>query len=56
MADKIISENAEFVISTKNDKSLTDLYLKERVVTEKFRADAMHIAIATINKVDILTS
>ncbi len=32
------------------------ILLKEKVVTKKFRSDALHIAIATINKVDVLVS
>jgi predicted nucleic acid-binding protein len=56
LADKIISENAELVIAGQLDKDLADKYLKEKIVTEKFRADALHIAIATVNKVDVLIS
>ena len=56
LADRIISENAEFVTAGQADKNLAEKYLKEKIVTTKFRSDAMHIAIATINKVDVLTS
>ena len=56
LADKIISENAELVIAGHFEKELAEKYLKEKIVTTKFRADALHIAIATINKVDVLTS
>ncbi len=30
--------------------------MKDKIVTHKYRSDALHIAIATINKVDVLTS
>jgi hypothetical protein len=56
LADKIISENAVFVTGGQLDKDIAEKYLKEKIVTQKYRADAMHIAIATINKVDVLTS
>jgi predicted nucleic acid-binding protein len=56
LADKIISENAELLITGKFEKELAERYLKEKIVTKKFRTDALHIAIATINKVDVLTS
>jgi hypothetical protein len=56
LADKIISKNAQFGTARQQDNELAEKYLKERIVTEKFRSDALHIAIATINKVDVLTS
>jgi len=56
LADRIISENAELVIAGKSSKELAEKYLKEKIVTKKYRADALHIAVATINKVDVLTS
>ena len=56
LADKIISENAEFVTAGQLDKDLAEKYLKEKIVTTKYRSDALHIAIATINKVDVLAS
>ena len=56
MANKIISENAELVIAGQLDKDLAEKYVKEKIVTEKFRTDALHIAIATNNKVDVLAS
>lgn len=56
LAEKIMSENAEFVTAKLTDKNLSDIYIKEKIVTAKYRSDAFHIAIATTNKVDILTS
>lgn len=56
LANKIISENAELVIAGQLDKDLAEKYVKEKIVTEKFRTDALHIAIATNNKVDVLAS
>ena len=56
LADKIISENAELVTAKLTDKKLSDIYIKEKIVSSKYRSDTFHIAIATTNKVDILTS
>ncbi len=56
LADRIISGNAEFVTAGQVDNDLAERYLREKIVTAKFRSDALHIAIATINKVDVLAS
>lgn len=56
LASKIISENAEFVTAEQAEKELAEKYLKANIVTDKFHSDALHIAIATINKVDVLVS
>lgn len=44
------------MISDVNARELADYYLKEKIITAKFYSDALHISIATINKVDVLTS
>ena len=56
LADKIVYENAEFVTASEAENELAEKYLKEKVVTKKFRSDALHIAIATNKKVDVLVS
>ena len=35
---------------------LAEKYLQQKIVTQKYRGDALHIAIATISQVDILVS
>jgi hypothetical protein len=35
---------------------LAEAYISERVIGEKFRTDAQHIAIATVARVDVLVS
>lgn len=42
--------------STDEVKKLTDKYIEEGVVPEKFESDVLHIAIATANGVDFLIS
>jgi hypothetical protein len=37
-------------------KELAYHYIEEEVVTEKFLVDAQHIAIATVNRVNVLVS
>jgi hypothetical protein len=56
IADRVISENAELVIANDEARELADKYIKEKIVTTKFRADALHIAIATITKADVVVS
>jgi predicted nucleic acid-binding protein len=46
----------EYVELTEEAKILADHYIKERVVGATSKADCQHIAIATINKVDVLVS
>ncbi len=35
---------------------LSSEYLKENIITEKFREDALHIALATVYNIDVLAS
>ena len=56
VSDRVISENAEFVLATDEARDLADKYIKEKIVTAKFRADALHIAIATTTKADVVVS
>jgi predicted nucleic acid-binding protein len=46
----------ERVELTEEAKVLADRYIAERVVGETSKADCQHIAIATLNKVDVLVS
>jgi hypothetical protein len=41
---------------TKAMLDLTQKYMDEKIVSEKFRSDALHIAIATVSIVDVLVS
>jgi hypothetical protein len=54
--DRIPDEYKEFIILDDEAKHLSQLYLDEKAVSEKFREDAEHIAIATINRIDVLVS
>jgi hypothetical protein len=51
-ADNLIKS----VLNDQEAEDLADAYLKEGAITKKFHEDALHIAIATINKVDVLVS
>ncbi|MEI8203523.1 MAG: type II toxin-antitoxin system VapC family toxin [Bacteroidota bacterium] len=54
---KLVPEAAkEYVLLDEEAEDLANAYLKEGAITKKFREDALHIAIATINKVDVLVS
>ncbi len=56
LADKIIKTNAEFLTIDAKCINLANKYLKEKIVTVKYQSDLLHIATATINKVDVVTS
>jgi len=52
----LTSKQKEFVQLTQEAVNLADTYIREKVVGKTSRADCIHIALATINKVDILVS
>lgn len=54
--DQIPSENIKFVLMNQDGKNLAKQYIIEGVVSEKFLLDAQHIAIATIERVDVVVS
>jgi len=54
--ESIPGKNFEVVKLTEEAKYLSEHYIKEKIVTRKFLADTQHIAIATIQQVDILVS
>jgi hypothetical protein len=54
--DGVPPENIEYVSLDEESISLANAYLKEGVVSENSLSDARHIAIATVNKVDVLVS
>jgi predicted nucleic acid-binding protein len=53
---RIPEGNLEIIISDSESRKLADLYVIEGVVTKKFYEDALHIAISTINQVNVLAS
>ena len=56
MLNKILRSDIEFVKFDDESKRLSEKYILENVITKQFIIDAQHIAIATVNKVDILVS
>ncbi len=52
----IPEDSKEYVLNEEEAEDLAKAYLKEGAITKKFYQDALHIAIATINKVDVLVS
>jgi predicted nucleic acid-binding protein len=53
---KIPEDNLEILISDNESRKLADLYILEGAVSKKFYEDALHIAISTINQVNVLAS
>ncbi len=54
--NQILNQGALFVNVTKEVEQLANTYISEKVVGHTSYADCTHIALATINKVDILAS
>lgn len=54
--DTLPSEQIEYVELTEEATILAEKYIEEKVVGKTSRADCQHIAIATLNKVDVLVS
>ncbi|OFY66641.1 MAG: PIN domain protein [Bacteroidetes bacterium RIFCSPLOWO2_02_FULL_36_8] len=54
--DTIPNDHKEYVFNDEQAEELADKYIKEKAVTQKSHEDALHIAIATVNKVDVLVS
>ena len=54
--DTIPNNFKEYILNDEQSEELADMYIKEKAVTQKSHEDALHIAIATINKVDVLVS
>lgn len=50
------SKQKEFVELSQETVNLAETYIREKVVGKTSRADCIHIALATIHKVDILVS
>jgi predicted nucleic acid-binding protein len=53
---QLTSKQKEFVEITPEAVNLADTYVRDKVVGKTSRADCLHIALATIHKVDILVS
>lgn len=49
-------EGITILPKTEESEELSDLYVKNRIIPLKYRGDAVHIAIATLNGMDILVS
>jgi len=49
-------DNIEYVFLNEESIALADIYLKEEVIAESSISDARHIAIATVERVDVLVS
>ena len=56
VSNKISEDNIEYVFLNKESLLLANAYLKEGVIAEGSLSDARHIAIATVERVDVLVS
>ena len=53
---ELISYGAVELEITDEINDLADLYIKRKIITKKFRDDARHIALATVNNIDVAVS
>ncbi len=53
---EFIKMNPEVLMVTEETLKLVDVYLQHKILSERFRNDMLHIALATIEDVDILVS
>ena len=54
---KLIKEyNIDVLAPNDEAAKLTDIYIKEGVIPQKYRADGLHLAIATVNDLDMIVS
>lgn len=56
LVEVIPEEHKEYVILNDEARDLAHHYIEEGAVTEGYLVDAQHIAIATVNRVDVLVS
>ena len=56
MLKRVPDDDIEYISLTEESATLANAYLDEGVVTESSLSDARHIAIATVERVDILVS
>ncbi|MEL7063758.1 MAG: PIN domain protein, partial [Bacteroidota bacterium] len=54
--DRIPDECLESIGANKEAVKLAKNYVKEGALTDKFEDDAIHIALATVHRVDVLAS
>lgn len=54
--NKVAKDSIEYVFLNEESISLANAYLKEGVIAENSLSDARHIAIATVERVDVLVS
>lgn len=56
LVDRVLGASAELVELTEEAERLADCYVRDKVVSPRYRADALHIAVSTLNRVDVLVS
>lgn len=55
--EKLIRETNPFLLEIDLDtEELAERYIREGIIPEKYRSDAVHIAVAVINEIDVIVS
>ena len=54
---KLVLEHDIPILETSDEAvRMADLYIKEKIIPQKFRTDGLHIAITTVNDLDMIIS
>jgi len=56
LVEEIPEEHKEYVVLNDEARELAHHYIEDRVVSAGYLVDAQHIAIATVNRIDVLVS
>ena len=56
MLDLILKYDIPILETTEEAVRIADLYIEEKIIPQKYRTDGLHIAIATVNDLDMIIS
>ena len=56
MLDLILQQNIPILESNAQAERLADIYVAEKIIPIKYRTDGLHIALATVNDMDMIIS
>jgi len=56
MYQLIADYNIRILQKTEEAKQLAGIYVKEKIIPEKYETDALHISVATVNELDFIVS
>lgn len=55
--EDLLKKTTPFLLRVDSEvERLADCYIKERIIPEKYRGDALHIAAAVVNRIEVIIS